>query len=48
MELKLKKEGDKAPDFSVVTNGGEKISLADFKGQTSAGFLSEPIHHKGT
>jgi peroxiredoxin Q/BCP len=30
--LKLK-EGDPAPDFSVATNGGGKISLADFKGQ---------------
>jgi len=33
-ELKLKlKEGDKAPEFSVNTNGGGKISLADFKGK---------------
>ena len=31
-ELKLK-EGDKAPAFSVATNGGGKVSLADFKGQ---------------
>ncbi|MDB6126086.1 MAG: peroxiredoxin [Pedosphaera sp.] len=31
-ELKLK-EGDKAPTFTVSTNGGGKISLADFKGQ---------------
>jgi peroxiredoxin Q/BCP len=30
--LKLK-EGDKAPAFSAATNGGGKISLADFKGQ---------------
>ena len=33
-ELKLKlKEGDKAPEFSVNTNGGGKISLADYKGK---------------
>ena len=31
-ELKLK-EGDKAPAFSVATNGGGRVSLADFKGQ---------------
>jgi thioredoxin-dependent peroxiredoxin len=32
-ELKLKlKEGDKAPNFTAFTNGGGKISLADFKG----------------
>ena len=31
-ELKLK-EGDKAPTFSAATNGGGKVSLADFKGQ---------------
>ena len=27
------KEGDQAPAFTVNTNGGGKISLADFKGQ---------------
>ncbi len=27
------KEGDKAPSFTAATNGGGKISLADFKGQ---------------
>ena len=27
------KEGDQAPSFTVATNGGGKISLADFKGQ---------------
>lgn len=27
------KEGDKAPTFTVATNGGGKISLADYKGQ---------------
>ena len=33
-ELKLKlKEGDKAPEFSVATNGGWKISLADYLGK---------------
>jgi len=33
-ELKLKlKEGDIAPEFSVNTNGGGKISLADYKAQ---------------
>ena len=32
IELKLK-EGDAAPKFTVATNGGGKISLADYKGQ---------------
>lgn len=32
IELKLK-EGDPAPTFTVSTNGGGRISLADFKGQ---------------
>jgi peroxiredoxin Q/BCP len=32
IQLKLK-EGDKAPEFSANTNGGGKISLADYKGQ---------------
>jgi peroxiredoxin Q/BCP len=32
IELKLK-EGDVAPAFTVATNGGEKISLADYKGK---------------
>jgi peroxiredoxin Q/BCP len=33
-ELNLKlKEGDPAPDFSTATNGGGKISLADFQGK---------------
>jgi len=33
-ELQLKlKEGDIAPEFSVATSGGGKISLADFKGK---------------
>ena len=33
-EIKLKlKEGDVAPEFSAATNGGGKISLADFKGK---------------
>jgi len=31
-ELKLK-EGDKAPAFAAATNGGGRISLADYKGQ---------------
>jgi thioredoxin-dependent peroxiredoxin len=31
-QLKLK-EGDAAPDFSAATNGGGKVSLADFKGK---------------
>jgi peroxiredoxin Q/BCP len=31
-ELKLK-ESDKAPDFEAPTNGGGKVSLADFKGK---------------
>src|SRR5213595_3939870 len=31
-EIKLK-EGDKAPDFEAPTNGGCKVSLADFKGK---------------
>lgn len=34
-ELKLKlKEGDKAPDFSTLTNGGGTLSLADLKGKS--------------
>jgi peroxiredoxin Q/BCP len=32
LELKLK-EGDDAPDFSAMTNGGGKISLAELKGK---------------
>src|SRR5471032_1249702 len=32
IQLKLK-EGDKAPEFSVNTNGGGKISLADYLGK---------------
>ncbi len=32
LELKLK-EGDKAPDFTVATNGGGTVSLSDFKGK---------------
>ena len=32
IELKLK-EGDVAPEFSAATNGGGKVSLADFKGK---------------
>ncbi len=33
-ELKLKLQaGDPAPDFSALTNGGGKVSLADFKGK---------------
>ena len=31
-ELKLK-EGDKAPEFTAPTNGGGRVSLADFKGK---------------
>ena len=31
-ELKVK-EGEPAPDFSAVTQSGEKISLSDFKGK---------------
>lgn len=34
-ELKLKlKEGDFAPAFSALTNGGGQFSLADFKGRS--------------
>jgi peroxiredoxin Q/BCP len=32
IELKLK-EGGIAPEFSAATNGGGRVSLADFKGQ---------------
>ena len=32
VQLKLK-EGDLAPDFSAATNGGGRVSLADFKGK---------------
>ena len=31
-ELKLK-EGDSAPAFTALTNGGQTVSLADFKGR---------------
>ena len=31
-EIKLK-EGDKAPEFTAPTNGGGRVSLADFKGK---------------
>src|SRR2546421_12340094 len=31
-ELKLK-EGDQAPEFAAPTNGGGRVSLADFKGK---------------
>jgi thioredoxin-dependent peroxiredoxin len=27
-------EGDKAPDFTLPDQNGEKVSLKDFKGQT--------------
>jgi thioredoxin-dependent peroxiredoxin len=33
-EITLKlKEGDKAPEFSVLTNGGASVSLSDYKGK---------------
>jgi thioredoxin-dependent peroxiredoxin len=32
IELKLK-EGDPAPDFTAATQGGGKVSLADYKGR---------------
>jgi peroxiredoxin Q/BCP len=32
IELKLK-EGDPAPEFPAATNGGGKVSLADFRGK---------------
>ncbi len=32
LELKLR-EGDAAPDFSAATNGGGRVSLADFNGK---------------
>ncbi len=32
LELKLK-QGDPAPEFTAVTNGGGEVSLSDFKGQ---------------
>ncbi|MGH7993101.1 MAG: peroxiredoxin, partial [Limisphaerales bacterium] len=32
IQLKLK-EGDAAPEFSAATDGGGKVSLADYKGQ---------------
>jgi peroxiredoxin Q/BCP len=32
IELKLK-EGDKAPDFTAMTNDGGKVSLSDLKGK---------------
>jgi len=33
IELKLK-EGDKAPEFTLSTNGGGRVSLSDFKGNS--------------
>lgn len=32
IQLKLK-EGDQAPEFSAMTNGGGKILLADLRGK---------------
>src|SRR5262245_12356461 len=32
VQLKLK-EGDKTPEFTASTNGGERVSLSDFKGK---------------
>ena len=32
VELRLK-EGDVAPDFTAITNGGGKLSLSDFRGK---------------
>ena len=32
IQLNLK-EGDQAPEFTALTNGGGKVSLADFKGK---------------
>ncbi len=33
-EVKLElKEGNTAPEFSAMTNGGKKVSLADYKGK---------------
>src|SRR5216117_1713824 len=32
LDLKLK-EGDKAPDFTAITNEGSQVSLSDFKGK---------------
>ena len=35
IELKLKlQEGDKAPNFSALTNGGGEVALGDFKGKS--------------
>jgi peroxiredoxin Q/BCP len=33
IELKLN-EGDVAPEFTATTNGGQKVSLSDFRGKT--------------
>ncbi len=33
LELKLK-EGDKAPEFSALTDGGAKVALSDFTGKS--------------
>src|SRR6266700_4202498 len=33
IQLKLK-EGDKAPEFTALTNGGGEVSLSDFKGKS--------------
>ena len=45
-ELKLTlKEGDQAPSFTVDTNGGGRISLADFKKQGAVvlGVSTDPV-----
>ena len=33
-EAHMLKIGDKAPDFSLPSDAGKKVSLADFKGKT--------------
>ncbi|MGA3285569.1 MAG: hypothetical protein ABSD57_14065 [Verrucomicrobiota bacterium] len=38
LELKLK-AGDIAPEFSAATNGGGRVSLADFKGKNVVTYL---------
>ena len=38
IELKLK-EGDKAPEFTALTSGGGKISLADYLGRNVVAYF---------
>ncbi len=45
-QLKLK-AGDQAPPFTALTNGGGKVSLADFKGQPVVLYFYPKDHTPG-